>query len=125
MFSIAFSFSASAQYVTRLPKDSANVETRYVTFSGTKTGVKGFQLTAVKVSGTVAGTVTLERRIDTLPTSATAPWVQVGSQSYTITNITAPQGDVFPITVHDGFAYRFKVVQSGGKVYLYASSLRW
>lgn len=133
---IAFSLMAmvlsvtnvSAQYVERKTRDSAGIETKYVTFLNTKKNTTAFQIVAVKdlvVGGTLAGTVTLERRIDTLPTRATSIWKQVGSQSYTISNITGPQGDIFPISLQDGVSYRFKIVGTGGKSYLYASYLHW
>lgn len=117
--------SVSAQFVERKAKDSTIIGTKYITFTQVKKGTTGFQLTAVKDSGTVAGTVTLERRIDPSPSAGTSVWKQVGSQSFTLTNITAPQGDIFPITIQDGVSYRFKIVATGGKAYLYASYVRY
>ena len=127
LFCSVFADTAQAQYVTRAAKDSvAGANTKYINFLNTKKGTVAFQLTAVKDTGTVAGTVTLERRIDTLPSAGTSVWKQVGTQSFTLTNTTSPQGDIFPISVQDGLSYRIKVTTTGGgKVFLYGSSLRW
>lgn len=123
--SIAFCLPASAQYVTRAKKDSAvGAVTKYINFLNVKKA-SGFQLTIVKDSGTVGGTVILERRIDTMPGSETSVWKQVGTQSYTITNTAGPQGDIFPISVPDGLSYRFKVTSTGGRIILYGSYIRW
>ncbi|MEJ7611356.1 MAG: hypothetical protein WKF88_09290 [Ferruginibacter sp.] len=121
---ISFSNTANAQFVERKAKDSVTIATKYLTWPATKPGTTGFQITVVKDTGTLAGTVTLERRIDTIPTAATSVWMQVGS-SYTITNTTGAQAEIFPISVHDGNGYRFKVVTTGGKAYLYGAYLRW
>lgn len=128
LFSLGQSFinTASAQsYIDRKAKDSVAIETKYVYFNNIKKGTTGFQLTAIKKSGTAAGTVTLERRIDTLPTLATAVWKQVGTQSFTITNVSTPQGDIFPVSVLDGQSYRIKVVGTDGVTYIHAASIRW
>jgi hypothetical protein len=114
------------QYVTRKAKDStAGAVTKYINFGVIKKGLAGVQITAVKDTGTVGGTIILERRIDTLPTAATAVWKQVGSQSYTLLNSASPQGDIFPVTLQDGVSYRLRVTTTGGKIFLYSAYLRW
>jgi len=124
LVSITFiSTRARAQYVERQTVDSVMANgTQYVTFSSTKSGTTGFQLTAIKKSGTVAGTLTLEQSIDTIPTLGTRVWRQVGSQSFTLTDV-ATQGDIFPITVQSGNGYRFKLVTTGGTYRVYAAYL--
>lgn len=117
--------AASAQYVERKAVDSTTAGTKYITFEKLKKGITGFSITAIKDSGTVGGTITLERRLDSLPTKATAVWKQVGTQSYTLTNTSGAQGDIFPVEIVDGVAYRFKIVATGGKVFLRAAYMYW
>jgi len=112
---------ASAQYVTRKAKDSAiNAVTKYITWTSTPGNVKGIQLTAVKGTGTPAGTVTLETRIDTVSTE----WTPVlSAASLTLTNVTN-QIIVWPLNPKYGNGYRIKIVPTGTqKTYLYAAYL--
>lgn len=121
---LSFSNKASAQYVERHSVDSVSANgTQYIVWQSTKTGATGFHLTAIKKTGTVAGTVTLEQSIDTIPTISTRTWSQVGSQSFTLTDV-ATQGAVFPISPQSGNAYRFKIVTTGGTFRVYAAYLR-
>lgn len=125
LFTVIGSFDASAQgFITRSVKDSVAAETKYIYFNNIKKGTTGIQFTALKKSGTVAATVVLERRIDTMPTLATAPWFAVDTVTRSVTNVSTVQGFHFPIDVLDGHSYRLKVVGTNGVTYIWGASLR-
>lgn len=112
----------SGQVVTRHSKDSVvNAQTRLTTWSSTADGMKGIQLTAVKVSGTVSAYAVLETKIDTV---ASVWKIVVGSDTAFLTD-QAAQGHIWPINNHYGNSYRTRIVSTGTqKFYVYLTLLK-
>lgn len=116
--------SASAQYVTRLPKDSVQTGvTKYLTFTSTPNLVKSIGITALTGTGTLSFSATLEQRIDTI--SGAYEWVAV-SGAGTLSATSGTQTIIWPIDPNQaGNGYRIKVVPSATqKTYLYGRYLR-
>lgn len=95
-----------------------NTGTEYVyVMTGSNVSAYSLQFVGTKISGTVAGTVTLEVTVDgtnwvSIDTSAT---LKKGADSYTNTNITT-NTFVWTVTKPIYSGYRFKVVGSGTMV---------
>lgn len=112
------------QMVTRKAKDSVvNADTAYAQWNSTGDGIKGFQLTALKVSGTVSAYAVIETRIDTLPRTL---WIRApGTDTFTLANSAPYQLHVWGIDNQFGNGYRIKVVSTGTmKAYLWGSFLK-
>lgn len=114
--------TSSAQFVTRKAKDSVvNAQTRTQTWTATPDGVKGFQVTAVKVSGTVSAFSVLETRIDTVTTL----WEIVKDSDTVFLTDQASQIHLWPVSPQYGNGYRIRTVSTGTqKFYVYAAYLR-
>jgi hypothetical protein len=121
---IAATHICLGQLVERKAKDSSvNGQTRNIVWRSTADGIVGFQLTAVKVSGTVSAYAILERRIDYVVDSAA--YDRASADTFFITNVSTTQLKVWPIDTQAGNGYRIRVVSTGTqKVYLYAAFLR-
>jgi hypothetical protein len=100
--------NASAQYVTRTAKDTAtNAVTHYIIVPSTVDGITGIEASVTKISGTVAGTLSLQGRIDSL-----SGWTSISSTTYTATDV-ASQKFIWPIAVQSFNGFRVQYTTTG------------
>lgn len=112
----------NGQTVTRHTRDSVvNAQTRNVSWASTADGMKGIQLTAVKVSGTVSAYAVLETKIDTVASL----WNIVNNSDTAFLTDQAAQAHIWPIDNHYGNSYRARIVSTGTqKFYVYLTLLK-
>lgn len=91
--------------VSFVSRDTSNAaDTVIVTFAGVASGIKSFQTTVTKLSGTVGGKVYLQGTIDG------NAWVNIDSLSNT--NI-ATNTKLFPVTTTHYYSYRAYYISTG------------
>lgn len=94
---------------TLSPRNLVNTDTLAINFYGVGDNVKGFQITAVKVSGTVAGKIYLQGTLDGVA------WVKI--DSLVLADVSTPQTKIV-IPAHTTYnSYQAYAITSGTQSY--------
>lgn len=129
---LAFTFvvpiTSEAQYVYRKAKDSLTAAgTKYITYTASDDGIVSFNLTGIKVSGTVSAYAILQTRVDTLDALNWEDYLRDGTIRDTLffTDVSTYRSKIFATNNLYGNGYRMKIVATGTqKIYFWSSYLR-
>jgi hypothetical protein len=117
-------YSAKAQFVTRIRDSVVNATAKTLTFGSTFDNVKSFYISYLRSTGTTSGYAVLEQRADTVYGSSTNAWVPVKGMkgipdTCTLVNDALPRHFIWEIPIQAGNGYRVRFVPSGTqKVYV-------